>query len=107
MKQVMCNINLYDGDTKAGKWYDVTYDDGDMFGYVDDAGGEVRYVYNDAYWSFREKPEEVIDNSFVDATKEPSQSTLDKLVMLAADALRDDEYQIAIDIINLVKEHKK
>ena len=101
MKQVMCNVDLYGGDTKAGKWYDVVEDDGETFGYKDDKN-EILYCLYDscshlpdgAYWSFREKPQEV------------SQSTLDKLIMLAADALRDDEYQIAIDIINLVKEHK-
>lgn len=63
--QVSCNVDLYHGDTKAGKWYDITSSDGDFFGFIDGVGAKMLCYkgrcphlahHPGAKWSFRVKP---------------------------------------------------
>lgn len=65
--QVMCNVDLYKGDIKACKWYNIEVLVGGMFGFYDDSGEYILGLLENcshlesnprAFWSLRVKPNE-------------------------------------------------
>ena len=67
--EISCSVDLYGGDVKAGKWYDVTEKcTEDMFWFFDEVGSHILvstkncahleyFSLEDAYWTVREVQE--------------------------------------------------